>query len=82
MVLGQLGYVGLVSQYTAFFIFDAALVIGGVARVGQVMPLQLFVIVAVALQVNGEPISVETVLFATAVVAAVLIGQRMRVTRD
>jgi hypothetical protein len=28
---------------------------------------------------NGEPISVETVLFAAAVVATVLIAQRMRV---
>ena len=76
-----LGYVGFVSQYTAFFVFNAALAIGGIARVGQVMLLQPFVIVALALPVNGERINVETILFATAVVATVLIGQRMRVTR-
>jgi drug/metabolite transporter (DMT)-like permease len=76
-----LGYVGLVSQYTAFFVFNAALVIGGIARVGQVMLLQPFVIVALALPVNGEPIDIKTILFATAVVATVLIGQRMRVVR-
>jgi drug/metabolite transporter (DMT)-like permease len=76
-----LGYVGLVSQYTAFFVFNAALAIGGIARVGQVMLLQPFVIVALALPVNGEPIDIETILFATAVVATVLIGQRMRVVR-
>jgi drug/metabolite transporter (DMT)-like permease len=76
-----LGYVGLVSQYTAFFVFNAALAIGGIARVGQVMLLQPFVIVALASPVNGEPISVETILFAAAVVATVLIGQRMRVAR-
>jgi drug/metabolite transporter (DMT)-like permease len=76
-----LGYVGFVSQYTAFFVFNAALAIGGIARVGQVMLLQPFVIVALALPVNGEPINVETIIFAVAVVAIVLIGQRMRVTR-
>ena len=76
-----LGYVGLVSQYTAFFVFNAALAIGGIARIGQVMLLQPFVIVALALPVNGEPIDIETILFAAAVVATVLIGQRMRVVR-
>ena len=76
-----LGYVGFVSQYTAFFVFNAALAIGGIARVGQVMLLQPFVIVALALPVNGEPIDIETILFAAAVVATVLIGQRMRVMR-
>jgi drug/metabolite transporter (DMT)-like permease len=76
-----LGYVGFVSQYTAFFVFNAALAIGGIARVGQLMLLQPFAIVALALPVNGEPISVETILFSAAVVATVLIGQRMRVVR-
>jgi drug/metabolite transporter (DMT)-like permease len=76
-----LGYVGFVSQYTAFFVFNAALAIGGIARVGQLMLLQPFAIVALALPINGEPINVETILFATAVVATVLIGQRMRVVR-
>lgn len=77
-----LGYVGFVSQYSAFFVFNAALAIGGIARVGQVMLLQPFVIVAIAGTVNGEPIDVETILFAAAVVMTVLIGQRMRVARN
>jgi len=38
-------------------------------------------VVALALPVNGEPLDVETILFAAAVVATVLIGQRMRVAR-
>lgn len=76
-----LGYVGLVSQYTAFFVFNAALAIGGIARVGQVMQFQPFVIVALALPVNTEPIEIETIPFAAAVVATMLIEQRMRVVR-
>jgi drug/metabolite transporter (DMT)-like permease len=76
-----LGYVGLVSQYTAFFVFNAAMAMGGIARVGQIMLLQPFMIVALANPVNGEPFDVVTILFAGAVVATVLIGQRMRVER-
>ena len=38
------------------------------------MLLQPFVIVALALPVNGEPIDIETILFAAAVVVTVLIG--------
>jgi drug/metabolite transporter (DMT)-like permease len=77
-----LGYVGLVSQFTAFFVFNAALALGGIARVGQVMLLQPFIVVAMAAPVNGEPINDETIIFAIAVVAMVLIGQRMRVARS
>jgi drug/metabolite transporter (DMT)-like permease len=76
-----LAYVGLVSQYTAFFVFNAAMAMGGIARVSQIMLLQPFVIVALALPVNGERIDPETVAFAAAVVATVLVGQRMRVVQ-
>jgi len=77
----SLGYVGLVSQYSAFFVFNAAMAMAGIARIGQVMLLQPFMIVALSRPVNGEPIKLETILFAAAVVAAVMIGQRMRVAR-
>lgn len=76
-----LGYVSFVSQFFAFFVFNAAMAMGGVARVGQLMLLQPFVIVALAAPVNGEPMRLSTLAFAAAVVGAVLIGQRMRVTR-
>jgi drug/metabolite transporter (DMT)-like permease len=76
-----LGYVSFVSQFFAFFVFNAAMARGGVARVGQLMLLQPFVIVALAAPVNGEPVRLSTIAFAAAVVGAVLIGQRMRVTR-
>jgi drug/metabolite transporter (DMT)-like permease len=53
----------------------------GVARVGQLMLLQPFVIVALAALVNDEPIRLTTLAYAAAVVAAVVIGQRMQVRR-
>jgi len=74
-------YAGFVSQYLAFFVFNAAMAIGGVSRVGQLMLLQPFVIVALAAPVNGEPIELTTLAYAAAVVATVIIGQRMRVMR-
>jgi drug/metabolite transporter (DMT)-like permease len=76
-----LAYVSLISQFFAFFVFNAAMAMGGVARVSQLMLLQPFVIVALSVPVNGERFDVSTLLYATAVVAAVLAGQRMGVTR-
>jgi drug/metabolite transporter (DMT)-like permease len=78
---GALAYVSLVSQFLAFFVFNAGMAVGGVARVGQLMLLQPFVIVALAVPVNGERFDPSTLLYAAAVVAAVLVGQRMRVKR-
>ncbi len=77
-----LSYVSVVSQFLAFFIFNAAMAMIGVARVGQLMLLQPFVIVVLAAPVNGEPIRLTTLLYAAAVVATVVIGQRMQVRRD
>lgn len=76
-----LAYVGVVSQFLSFFVFNAAMALGGVARVGQVMLLQPFVIVAMAWPVDGEPIEPSTMAYAAAVVLVVVIGQRMRVRR-
>ena len=74
-------YVGFVSQFFAFFVFNAAMAIGGVSRVSQLMLLQPFVIVALAAPVNGEPIQFTTLAYAAAVVITVIVGQRMRVER-
>ena len=74
-------YVSLVSQFLSFFVFNAAMALGGVARISQVMLLQPFAIVALAWPVDGEPIEPSTMAYAAAVVLVVLIGQRMRVKR-
>jgi drug/metabolite transporter (DMT)-like permease len=74
-------YVGFISQYAAFFVFNAAMAIGGIARVGQIMLLQPFVILLLAVPVDGEPLEFETVMFAAAVVATVLVGYRTRIAR-
>jgi drug/metabolite transporter (DMT)-like permease len=76
-----LTYVSFVSQFFAFFVFNAAMAMAGVARAGQLMLLQPFVIVALSIPVNGERFELSTLLYAGAVVAVVVIGQRMQVTR-
>jgi drug/metabolite transporter (DMT)-like permease len=77
-----LAYVSLVSQFLAFFVFNAAMALAGVARAGQLMLLQPFVIVALAAPVNGEPLRLDTIVYASAVFVVVFIGQRMRVRRS
>lgn len=77
---GGLAYIGLVSQYGAFFVFNAAMALGGVARIGQLIMLQPFIIVALAAPVNGEPIHLSTIVYAVLVVATVVAGQYMRVS--
>jgi len=76
-----LTYVSFVSQFFAFFVFNAAMAMAGVARAGQLMLLQPFVIVALSIPVNGERFELSTLLYAAAVVAVVVIGQRMQVAR-
>jgi drug/metabolite transporter (DMT)-like permease len=78
---GGLAYVSTVSMYLGFFVFNAAMALAGVARIGQITLLQPFVIVALSIPVNGEKFQPETLLFAAAVVATVIVGQRMRVKR-
>jgi drug/metabolite transporter (DMT)-like permease len=72
-------YVALISQFVAFFFWNAGLAMGGIARVGQVQLLQPFVIVALAMLINRETVTSETLAFAAAVIATVFIGARMRV---
>jgi drug/metabolite transporter (DMT)-like permease len=76
-----LAYVALVSQFLAFFVFNAGMAFGGVSRVGQVMLLQQFAIVLLASPINGEPIRLSTLAYAGAVVLIVLVGQRTQVKR-
>jgi len=74
-------YISLMSQLLGFFAWNAGLALGGIARVSQMQLMQPFVIVGLAALVNGEAIDVETLLFAAAVVATVMVGRAMRVAR-
>jgi drug/metabolite transporter (DMT)-like permease len=78
---GALLWISFVGQYFSFIASNFGMVMAGVARIGQLMLLQPFIVLLFAIPVNGERFDWETLLFAAAVVGAVMIGQRMRVAR-
>jgi drug/metabolite transporter (DMT)-like permease len=71
-------YVALFSQWIGFFAWNAGLAMGGIARVSQVQLLQPFVTFALAAFFNDETITLQILLFATAVVMTVAISTRTR----
>lgn len=74
--VGALAYVAVLSVFIGFFFWSAGLAIGGVARVGQVQLLQTFVTLAIAAVLNGETVDGETIAFALAVMAVVIMARR------
>ncbi len=72
-------YLSIVSQYFALFAWNAALAMGGTARVSQIQLLQTFVTIALAALLAGESIDAPTVLTAVAVVGLVVFSRRFRV---
>jgi drug/metabolite transporter (DMT)-like permease len=73
------GYVTLMSQYLAFFAWNAGLALGGVMRVSQVQLLQTFVTLLIAAWLNDERVDALTWTVAVLVVALVVVGQRSRI---
>jgi drug/metabolite transporter (DMT)-like permease len=71
-------YVALFSQWIGFFAWNAGMAMGGIARVSQIQLLQPFVTFALASYFNGETITLQILLFASAVVATVAISTRTR----
>lgn len=73
-------YLALISQLLAFFVWYAALALGGIARVSQVQLLQPFVTVLASVLLLGEVIDVKTLVFMPLVVLSVWIGKKMSIT--
>jgi drug/metabolite transporter (DMT)-like permease len=69
-------YVSLFSMFLAFFAWNAGLALGGVARVGQVQLLQVFVTLGASALLLGEAVDGATIAFAAAVVLVVALGRR------
>jgi drug/metabolite transporter (DMT)-like permease len=72
-------YLALVSQYFGFWLWNSALAIGGIARIGQVQLLQTFATLAIAALLLDEAIDLRMILFAIVVVVVVAVGLRARV---
>jgi drug/metabolite transporter (DMT)-like permease len=74
-------YLSLMSQLIGFFAWYQGLAIGGVAKVGQVQLLQIFVTILASALLLGEAITPRAIAFACLVAACVWFGRRAAVTR-
>lgn len=72
---GAFAYVTLISQIAGFFAWYNGLVLGGIARVGQVQLLQVFFTIGFAWLLFGEQVHPATWLFAAGVVLAIVVGR-------
>jgi drug/metabolite transporter (DMT)-like permease len=72
---GAFAYVTLISQIAGFFAWYNGLVLGGIARVGQVQLLQVFFTIGFAWLLFGEQVHPATWLFAAGVVVAIVVGR-------
>ncbi len=72
---GAFAYVTLISQIAGFFAWYNGLVLGGIARVGQVQLLQAFFTIGFAALLFGEAVHPATWAFALGVVATIAIGR-------
>ncbi len=81
-VWGAFVYLGVFSMFLGFFAWNAGLAIGGIAHVGQVQLLQIFVTLAIAALVAGETVSWDEIGFAAAVTVVVALTARARRKAD
>ena len=72
-------YLALVSQLFGFFLWNAGLALGGIARVSQTQLLQPFVTIAASAVLLSEAIETSTVVLALIVISLVAIGRTMPV---
>lgn len=73
------GYTGVVSMFLGFWAWYHGLALGGIARVGQVQLLQVFITLAWARLLLGEAVTARAVGTAAVVVAAVALSRRAAV---
>lgn len=75
------GYVSLVSMWLGFFAWYRGLALGGTLRVSQLQLIQPFAAMLAAVPLLGEPLDMLTMGFAVAVIATVLVGKRLSVSK-
>ena len=73
---GAFLYLSLMSQLIGFFAWNKGLALGGVAKVGQVQLLQIFVTISASALILAEPVTLRSVVFALIVAACVWFGRK------
>jgi drug/metabolite transporter (DMT)-like permease len=72
-------YVSVFSMFLGFFAWYRGLALGGIARIGQLQLLQPFMTIFASVILLGEHLSIETIGFAVAVIACVILGKRTQI---
>jgi drug/metabolite transporter (DMT)-like permease len=72
-------WVSLISMYLGFFLWYRGLVLGGIARVGQLQLLQPFFTIAASAVLLGEQVTPAALVAALIVLGCVVIGRRARI---
>ncbi len=75
--IAALVYLGLFSMLIGFFAWNAALALGGIARIGQVQLMQTFFTLALAALILGEAIDIITL--GTAILVTVIVAATRKV---
>lgn len=70
-------YLALVSQLFGFFLWNAGLAIGGIARVSQTQLMQPFVTIAASALLLGEDIESSTLAFTFLAISLVAVSRGM-----
>ncbi len=72
-------YVSVFSMFLGFFAWYRGLALGGIARVGQLQLIQPFFTIFGSVIIPGEPLTIDTIGFAIAVVGCVLLGKHTQI---
>jgi drug/metabolite transporter (DMT)-like permease len=72
-------WVSLISMYLGFFLWYRGLVLGGIARVGQLQLLQPFLTIVASALLLGERVTPEALVAALIVLVCVMIGRKARI---
>jgi drug/metabolite transporter (DMT)-like permease len=70
------------AQFVGFFLWNAAMAMAGISRIGQIGLLQPIFVALIAAAFAREPLDPVTLMFVGAVIATVAIGTRLRVKRS
>ena len=74
--IGGFLYVSLFSMFLGFFAWYQGLMLGGIARVGQLQLFQPFLTIGASALLLGEKLSINTLGFAVGVICCVALGKK------
>ncbi len=74
-------YVSVFSMFLGFFAWYQGLLLGGIARVGQLQLFQPFLTILASALLLGEKLSIDTLGFALGVICCVALGKRTQIKK-